>query len=79
MPGDSGSWILDNEGDLVGLLFAGTGAEYKSRSLVMPIETIIQDIEDQTGYTVRLPGGVAPSALDDGSQGLPKAYQIRPW
>jgi len=37
LPGDSGSWILDSQGDLVGLLWGGDGL---TRSGITPIEDI---------------------------------------
>ena len=69
LPGDSGSWILNSEGDLIALHYAGDGASY---AFVTPIEEVILDIEERTNRTIRLPGGVSRTAYGDPS--LPAAY-----
>ena len=54
-PGDSGSFILDSEGNWCGLLFA---APYRSDSgdgFVIPVDVLIADIQRLTGGTVSLP------------------------
>jgi hypothetical protein len=68
--GDSGSWIINSEGDLVALLYAGDG---ESSACVTPIEDVIRDIEEKTSCTIRLPGGVDPLLYNDLS--LPAAYR----
>ena len=73
MPGDSGSWILNSEGDLIALLWGGISEE--KMSYVTPIEEVIAHIEEQTGHIVQLPGGIDPYFYDNGTQGLPMAYQ----
>jgi hypothetical protein len=70
MCGDSGSWIINSEGDLVALLWGGDGINY---AFVTPIEDVVSDIEDQTGYIVVLRGGVDPLTYSDGD--LPTAYK----
>lgn len=60
-PGDSGAFVLNRQGELMGLLIGGplekgqdgvrpTGAGY-----VTPIEAVFADIQAQTGYNVELP------------------------
>jgi len=49
--GDSGSWILSEQGDLAGLLWGGTS----SVCYFTPIQMVIADIEARTGMKVELP------------------------
>ena len=53
--GDSGSWVLDNAGSLVGMLWGGFTS--REGTFVTPITAITENIARQTGYSVRLPGG----------------------
>lgn len=52
--GDSGAFVLNREGKLVGILIAGnkatTGVVY-----VTPIQAVVDDIHAQTGYDVYAP------------------------
>ena len=50
--GDSGSWILDAEGDLAGLLWGGCSGS--DDCYFIPIKDIIDDIEHHTGKVVKL-------------------------
>ena len=53
MEGDSGSWALNGNGDLIGLQW---GADFSHNyAFIIPIQEVIRDIEEQTGYTVVLP------------------------
>lgn len=49
--GDSGSWILNEVGQLVGLLWGGT----HSVCYFTPIQMVLDDIEARTGMKVELP------------------------
>ena len=49
--GDAGSWILNESGLLVGLLWGGT----QSVSYFTPIQLVIDDIEARTGMKVEVP------------------------
>ena len=51
LAGDSGAWICDRFGWLVGMVWAGADRT----SYCTPIGRIIEDIEDQTGMRVELP------------------------
>jgi hypothetical protein len=58
--GDSGSFVLDHEGHLVGLLFAGNEprkfyGDGGGHGYVIPIGDIIDDIEACIGAKVSLP------------------------
>lgn len=60
MGGDSGSFVLDSDGQLAGLLFAGSeplvGHEADLRhGYVIPIGSVIDNIEAMTGGKVSLP------------------------
>jgi len=70
MPGDSGSWIINSEGDLIAMLWGGETAV--DVCYVTPIEEVIKDIEEQTDCIVVLPGGVNPLAYGD--RDLPMTY-----
>ena len=52
-PGDSGGIVVDGAGAVVGMLFGGPnvpgGAGY-----IQPIQTILDDIQAQLGYTASL-------------------------
>jgi hypothetical protein len=74
MPGDSGSLILNSEGDLIALLRGG-GSSPENVSYVTPIEEVIADIERQTDHIVKIPGGIDPYCYDNGGENLPMAYQ----
>lgn len=50
--GDSGAWILDPEGDLVGLLWGG--CEKSGQGYFTPIQLVIDDIEKSTGKKVEM-------------------------
>lgn len=58
--GDAGSTVFDAQGNLCGLLFAGTdpilahGAG-RAHGLVIPIDVVFDDIEAFTGLKVELP------------------------
>jgi len=49
--GDTGSWIMSEQGDLAGLLWGGTS----SVCYFTPIQMVIADIEARTGMKVELP------------------------
>lgn len=54
--GDSGTFVLDSTGALVGLLWGGPiGEQHEGPGYVTPILEVIKDIEERTGYKVRLP------------------------
>ncbi|MCJ1250828.1 hypothetical protein MMC30_008056 [Trapelia coarctata] len=58
--GDSGSWVLDKDGSLCGMLCAGSNPELgqglgKSHGFVIPIDRVFADIEHITGSKVSLP------------------------
>lgn len=58
--GDSGSWVFDKDGNLCGILFAGSNPELgqgsgKSHGFVIPIDRVFADIEKVTGSKVSLP------------------------
>jgi hypothetical protein len=50
LSGDSGSWVLDSLGRLVGLLLAGQ--EATNHCYVTPISVVIEDIETSLGCKV---------------------------
>lgn len=52
--GDSGAFVLNREGDLVGILVAATEAT-TGVAYVTPIQAVVDDIHAQTGYDVYLP------------------------
>jgi hypothetical protein len=66
--GDSGAWVFDTEGRLVGMVVgSGVGPLIDRTSgscvhpedewnYITPVEPLFQDIERQTGCRVRLPG-----------------------
>jgi hypothetical protein len=47
MKGDSGSWCLNGDGDLVGLLVGGD--EKDGSGVVIPFSVILKDIENIPG------------------------------
>lgn len=49
--GDSGAWVFDNYGALVGMVFATNGVE---ATYFTPIGLIVEDIKHMTGCTVEL-------------------------
>lgn len=51
--GDSGAFVLNGRGRLVGLLIAGQ--EELNTAYVTPIEEVMRDIQDVTGQKVTLP------------------------
>jgi len=60
MGGDSGSFVLDSDGQLAGLLFAGSEPKFGHEAdlrhgYVIPIGSVIDDIEAMTGGKVSLP------------------------
>lgn len=55
VPGDSGAFVLDTEGALVGLLWGGPrGKGHDGNGYVTPITEVLRDIEHQTGAKVTL-------------------------
>ena len=52
-PGDSGSPVLDRMGRLVGMLFGGPQSA-GAPGYVTPMEEILADIHDQTGFVAQL-------------------------
>jgi peptide-N4-(N-acetyl-beta-glucosaminyl)asparagine amidase len=65
--GDCGSWVVDAQtGDLYGHIVAGSPGT--GRAIVVPFDSIFEDIKKRTGERPRLPGEV-PKAVDlaDGS------------
>lgn len=52
--GDSGGWVIDDFGRLVGLLFSCPVASYSGDGFVIPIREVVADIEDLTGGKVSL-------------------------
>jgi len=50
-PGDSGSWILNASGDLVGMLWGGSN----NVGYFTPIGLVLNDVETRTGWKVQLP------------------------
>lgn len=63
MQGDSGSWILNSEGNLIGLQWGGN--EILDVAFLTPIEDVVADIQYQTQHIVRLSGGVDITSWDD--------------
>jgi hypothetical protein len=60
-PGDSGAFILDGHGRLVGLLFAGANGDSNATSIskFIGVEELFEDIKQQTGAAdVRVYGAV---------------------
>lgn len=53
--GDSGSWVVDQNGRWVGLFFAEPGISLNKHSFVLPAREVIEDIESVTGGRVSLP------------------------
>ena len=53
-PGDSGSFIIDSEGQWCALLFA-CPYTHRGDAYVLPVDQLIEDIEYITGGTVSLP------------------------
>jgi Peptidase family S64 len=53
-PGDSGSFIIDPEGNWCALLFAAPFS-FSGDGFVLPVDDLIADIEQLTGGTVSLP------------------------
>ena len=53
-PGDSGGPVLDVMGRLVGMLFGGPKSA-GAPGYVTPMEEILADIHDQTGFVAQLP------------------------
>lgn len=50
--GDSGAWVMNEDGLLVGMVF---GASLAGPAYVTPIQCILADIKARTGLTARLP------------------------
>ena len=50
--GDSGAWVLDPLGDLVGVLWGG--CEKSNHGYLTPIRLVINDIENFTGKKVEM-------------------------
>ncbi|EEQ31269.1 hypothetical protein McanMca71_006840 [Microsporum canis] len=46
-PGDSGSWVLNMSGQVIGLLFGGDVAD--GSAMVMPMNLVVKDIEEKVG------------------------------
>ncbi|KAA6412264.1 MAG: hypothetical protein FRX48_04416 [Lasallia pustulata] len=53
--GDSGAWVLDSVGALMGMTWGGFTC--RQGTFVTPIKAITDDIRSQTGHNVRLPDG----------------------
>lgn len=54
--GDSGAFVVNSRGLLVGILIGGpSGAGHTGHGYVTPVESIITDVEEQTGYKLDLP------------------------
>ena len=53
--GDSGAWVVDELGGLIGMVWGGFARD--EGTFFTPIKLIIEDITKQTGYSVRLPLG----------------------
>lgn len=54
-PGDSGAWVVDATGAMVGLLFGGPkGKDHEGSGYVTPIAAILADIKARTGYEASL-------------------------
>ena len=61
-PGDSGGPVLDRMGRLVGMLVGGPQSA-GAPGYVTPMEEILADIHDQTGFVARLPrAGFGPES-----------------
>lgn len=52
-PGDSGAWVLNADGGLVGLLFGGYDGT--TWSYVTPIEVVLESVRSTLGCVVSLP------------------------
>ncbi|KAH6854992.1 hypothetical protein B0I37DRAFT_301017 [Chaetomium sp. MPI-CAGE-AT-0009] len=62
--GDCGSWVVDAQtGDLYGHIVAGSPGD--GRAIVIPFDSIFEDIERRTGERPQLPGE-GPKAVDTG-------------
>ena len=55
LAGDSGAWVVDVFGGLIGMVWGGFTSH--EGSFLTPISLITEDITKQTGYSVRLPSG----------------------
>ena len=51
LPGDSGAWAIDMQGNWIGLLFAGS----QGSGVMLPVDRLVKDIEDMTMGTLCLP------------------------
>ena len=53
--GDSGAWVIDRLGGLIGMVWGGFTSH--EGTFLTPMNLITEDITEQTGYSVRLPSG----------------------
>jgi hypothetical protein len=53
--GDSGSFIIDSQGKWCALLIGSPSQSYVGVGYVLPVDTLIADIEHLTGGIVSLP------------------------
>ena len=53
--GDSGSWVLDQRFNLVGVMFGVDSRGSENCGVITPIQDLIEDIEKRTGCIVTLP------------------------
>ncbi len=51
--GDSGGWVFDADGFLVGMMYAG--GKYLNETYVTPIAEILTDIAESSGFEMVLP------------------------
>lgn len=49
-PGDSGAWVINTKGEVVGVVTGGNNGV----SYIKPIKTILKDISKETGLTLAL-------------------------
>ena len=50
--GESGSWVIDEEGNLCGLLFVAVSG---GSGMMVPVDTLVKDIQLRTGGVVVYP------------------------
>jgi len=55
LPGDSGSWVVDTDGSLIGIIYGGLKSGLLVQTMFLPIKRVIRAVERKTNRRVGLP------------------------
>lgn len=53
-PGDSGAWLLDERGKVLGLIIAGNAGKSSDTAYYTPIDLLLKDVKDKAGLDLEV-------------------------